>query len=382
LQQHLNIDVPINASEFNLSPFFRYTETWYNKYIERYYDPVYKTVVTNDVSGFKAFRYFSTGVSASTRIIGIFNTDLLGVKGFRHAINPSVTYSYQPDFSEPNWKAYTTYLDSTGKEVKYSLFEREVFSGAPAGEVQSLGLGIGNVFEMKVKQNDTADSKFQLLNFNAGISYNFAADSLKLSELGISYRTKIASLLDIGGGATFNFYKYVDEVGRINKFLWNTDKKIANLTSFNINLQTTFQGGQIQTAKDSVHGSEEEEYIGIYEDKPPDFSIPWSVSFNYNYSLSHPSPSITTKFSNVSGNLSFSLTKNWKFTFSTGYDIFNKQFTAPYVTIYRDLHCWEMNFNWYPTGVYRGFRFELRIKAPQLQDVKVTKESNNRGVYQ
>jgi lipopolysaccharide assembly outer membrane protein LptD (OstA) len=382
LQQHLNFTAPINTSEFNLSPFFRYTETWYNKYIERYYDPASKKVITNDVSGFKTFRFFSTGVNATSRIIGIFNTDFLGVKGFRHTINPTVTYSFQPDFSKPVWKIYSTYLDSTGKEVKYSLFEREVFGGAPpAGEVQSLSLALGNIFEMKVKQNDTADNKFQLLNLNAGISYNFAADSLKLSELGISYRTQVASLLDIAGGASFNFYKYVDGAGRVNKFLWNTDKRIADLTSFNINLQTSFKGGELQPVNDSLHSNKEDEYRGIYDDKPPDFSIPWSVSFNYNYGISHPAPSITNKSSNVSGSLDFSLTKNWKFTFSAGYDIFNKQFTAPYVTIYRDLHCWEMNLNWIPTGVYRGFRFEIRIKAPQLQDVKITKESNYRGAY-
>jgi lipopolysaccharide assembly outer membrane protein LptD (OstA) len=381
VQQNLNVSAPFKFSEFSLSPFVSYSEIWYNKSIERFYDPVSKTVVTNDVAGFKTFRYFSTGISANSRIIGIFNTDFLGVKGFRHTVTPTVTYSYQPDFSKPFWNSYGTYTDSTGQVVKYSLFEREVFGSAPTGEAQSMSFSLGNVFEMKVKQNDTTDNKFQILNLNAGVSYNFAKDSLKLSELGLSYRTQIASLLNIGGGASFNFYKYADGVGRINKFLWNTDKRIADLTSFNINLSTTLQGNQLQPTNDSAQQESEDEYIGIYEDKPPDFSIPWSVSFNYNYSLSHPSPSVTTKYSNVSSSLMFSLTKNWKFTFSAGYDIFNKEFTAPYITVYRDLHCWEMSFNWIPTGLYRGFKFELRIKAPQLQDVKVTKESNYRGVY-
>ena len=382
VKQNLNISAPFKFSEFSLSPFVNYSEIWYNKSIERFYDPVSKTVATNDVTGFKAFRYFSTGLSANSRIIGIFNTDFLGVKGFRHTVTPAVTYSFQPDFSKPFWKTYGNYTDSAGREIMYSFFEREVFGSAPAGEVQSLNFSLGNVFEMKVKENDTTDNKFQILNLNAGVSYNFAVDSLKLSELGLSYRTQIASLLNIGGGASFNFYKYAEGTGRVNKFLWNTDKRIADLTSFNINLSTTLQGSQLQpSGSDTSQNEGEEEYIGIYEDTPPDFSIPWSVTLNYNYSFTHPSPSVTNKASNISGNLNFSLTKNWKFTFSTGYDIFNKQFTAPYITIYRDLHCWEMSLNWIPTGLYRGFKFELRIKAPQLQDVKVTKESNYRGVY-
>ncbi len=381
IRQNINISVPIKVSEFSFSPFMNYYETWYNKSIERHYDPVSRTVVTNDVSGFKSFRYFQTGISANTRIIGVFNTNILGVKGFRHTVTPSVTYSFMPDFSKPFWNYYGTYLDSTGKEIKYSFFEREIFGSAPIGEVQSINFGLGNVFEMKVKENDTADNKFQMLNLNAGISYNFAADSLRLSELLLSYRTQIASLLNIGGGATFNFYKYVDGAGRINKFLWSADKKIANLTSFNINLSTTLQGSRDE-GKDTVEAEEgEDEYIGIYSDKPVDFRIPWSVTFNYNYSIFQSNPSVITKSSNVFASLNFQLTKKWKFTFSTGYDIFNRQLTAPYITIYRDLHCWEMNFNWIPTGSYRGFRFELRIKAPQLQDIKVTKQTNYRGVY-
>jgi hypothetical protein len=30
-----------------------------------------------------------------------------------------------------------------------------------------------------------------------------------------------------------------------------------------------------------------------------------------------------------------------------------------------------MNLNWNPIGAYRGYRLEIRVKAPQLQDLKV-----------
>ena len=171
--------------------------------------------------------------------------------------------------------------------------------------------------------------------------------------------------------------------------MWNEDKKLAQLTNFNISLSTTLAGGEIVDDIDSTDeeremnesSTYESEYVGIYGDKPVDFSIPWSVTLGYNYSISKPIPSVISKFSNISGNLNFNLTRNWKFTFTTGYDIFLQQFSTPYVTIYRDLHCWEMSFNWVPTGIYRGFKFELRIKAPQLQDIKVTKQTNYRGVF-
>jgi lipopolysaccharide assembly outer membrane protein LptD (OstA) len=388
--QGLNVNAPIKVSEFNFSPFFNYNEVWYNKSVEKTFNPADSSVITSDVKGFKAFRYFNTGAVLNTRLIGILNTRIFGIRGFRHTITPAITYSYQPDFSQPQWNSYGTFTGLNGQEVKYSFFEREVFGGAPSGESQTLNLAVGNVFEMKVKENDTTENKFQILNLGAGLGYNFAADSLKLSELGLNYRTEIGSLLNIGGSASFNFYKYVKGVGRVNQFLLSDEGRLAQLTNFNIALSTTFQGGQLvpetkDTTEEIVELDEgstyESEYVGIYGDRPIDFSIPWSVTFNYNYGINRSDPFNLSKFSTVSGNLSFNLTRNWKFTFATGYDIFQREFTTPYITIYRDLHCWEMNFNWVPTGIYRGFRFEIRIKASQLQDIKVTKQTNYRGVF-
>ena len=84
----------------------------------------------------------------------------------------------------------------------------------------------------------------------------------------------------------------------------------------------------------------------------------------------------------MNANLSFNLTEKWKFTGGGTYDFVRREFAAPSVTVYRDLHCWEMNFSWFPIGNYRGYRLELRIKAPQLQDLKVTKQGSARGVYE
>ncbi len=385
LRHLLGLTIPVKISEFNFAPFFNYNEIWYNKSIEKTFNFADSSLISSDIKGFKSFRYFSTGINLTTRLIGIFNTKFLGIRGLRHTITPAINYSYQPDFSEPRWNAYGTYSGLNGQQVKYSFFEREVFGGAPLGEQQALSLNVGNVFEMKVKETDTTDNKFQLLNIGGSISYNFAADSLNFSEIGLGYRTDIGSFLGIGGGASFNLYKYIEGVGRVNKFLLKEEGRLAQLTSFNISLSTSLQGGQ-EPSQDTVNEysqtkADESEYVGIYGEEPVDFSIPWSIGLSYNYLISKPNPSIITKFSNVSANLGFNLTRNWKFTFTAGYDIFQRQVTAPYVTIYRDLHCWEMSLNWVPTGLYRGFKFEIRIKAPQLQDIKVTKQTNYRGVF-
>jgi lipopolysaccharide assembly outer membrane protein LptD (OstA) len=382
LQQVLNMNVPFKFSYFNLAPFFNYTEAWFNKYILRTFNPLDSQVITEDVKALKGFRYFNTGISLNTKIIGIFNTRIFGIRGIRHTINPTITYNYQPDFTKATWGIYRTYTDATGNEVLYNMFEREVFPGAPGMEVSAINFSVGNIFEMKTRATDTTENKFQLLNVDAGISYNFAADSLKLSELGLSYRTQIGEIFNISGNASFNFYKFIKNVGRINQYLWNTEKRIADLTSFNISMGTSLSGGELTTVDTSKTKDKElDDYSGAYEDLPPDFTIPWQLSLSYNYSINKFDPTVFSKSSNLSGSFSFSPTQNWKLSLSGSFDIFERQFSAPYVTVYRDLHCWEMSLNWIPLGNYRGFRFELKVKAPQLQDLKITRQSNFRGVY-
>ena len=73
----------------------------------------------------------------------------------------------------------------------------------------------------------------------------------------------------------------------------------------------------------------------------------------------------------------FSLTPKWKFTFNTGYDFTYKSPSLTTVGINRDLHCWEMSFNWTP---YAGsaqrssnYSFDLRVRSAILQELKLSR---------
>jgi lipopolysaccharide assembly outer membrane protein LptD (OstA) len=393
---NINLNFSPQFDFFNIRPYFNYTEIWYGKYMTREINPTDNTVVEKDNNGFKAVRYFQTGISFNTKLIGIVNPKALNITGIRHTITPSITYQYMPDFSGEKWGYYGKYTDTSGNTYKYSYFYKEIFGGAPQGESQSLVFSVGNLFEMKTKANDTIDNKFQLININLSTQYNFAADSLKWSELRSDFRTQIGSILNIGGGATFNFYEYDNSVNtRVNRYLLSTKGKLADLTSVNVNLSTSY-GFNLTNSKD-IKNSESKEPIDslkkikleqekresekkvMYDVK---YDLPISGSLNYNYSMDKHNPYNIYKTSNISGSLAMSLSDKWKFTFATSYDFFSKQISAPYITIYRDLKSWEINFNWYPVGVYRGFFFELRIKAPSLRDIKVDKQTNSRGVYQ
>jgi lipopolysaccharide assembly outer membrane protein LptD (OstA) len=371
----------------SIAPSVRYQEKWYNKRV------VYETgkspktgndtTFINDKYEINLVRTFGIGATASTKFYGIFPVNNFGINAVRHTVTPSISYSYNPDFSKPFWGYYDSYTDPNNKVIRYDKFQREVFGGVPSSESQRLSFSLGNIFEMKTQPDPTdttsKEKKIQLLNLSTSMSYNFAADSMKLSDLGLQYRTQIGDWFNFAGNSNFTPYDYQGTTPRVNKFLINEGKGLLRLTNFSFSVSTSLSGEKLKTAEktppeENESGQTDNVYKGIYSEKDPDFSIPWDISLTYNYSLSKPIPIQKSEISNLSGSLNFNLTPKWKFSFTGSYDFQRHEFAAPQIRISRDLHCWLMNFTWNPIGLYRGYRFEIRVKAPQLQDLKVTKQ--------
>jgi lipopolysaccharide assembly outer membrane protein LptD (OstA) len=402
-QHDLSFSASPKIGYFNVAPRIGYQEKWYNKHVKienkvvDVIDPQTNQVtqkdslVVTDIRELKFVRTFDMSVSASTKLYGVMQPNILGIEAFRHTLLPSISYSYKPNFADNTWGYYDSYKKANGEVVYYDKYQNEIFGGAFAGEQQSLNFSLGNVFEIKTMKdpNDTTKNtdanKFQLLNLNASIGYNFAADSLKLSDLSLSYRTQIGQLFSFSGSSTFTFYDYEGNF-KVNRFLASVGKGLFRLSNFSFSVSTNLMGEGNQESKSIQQKSESDydafqkkDYITLYDDNgSPDLSIPWNLNLSYNFNLSKITPNQSSTFSNLSADLGFSLTKNWKFTVRGSYDFDRKEIIAPQISIYRDLHCWEMNFSWNPIGTYRGFMFEIRMKAPELQDIKVSK---SRGLY-
>ncbi len=389
IQHNINASLSPKIGYFSISPNFRYNESWYNKQITKsvaYNDTGAYYIKTDDVNKISQVRTFSMGLSASTKFYGMFNINALGVNAVRHIVTPSLSYNYAPDFSTPFWDYYDSYKDSSGNVVEYSKFEQEIFGKPTNQESQSINFSLGNQFEMKtnVNPNDTTakENKFQLLNLSASMGYNFAAKSYNFSDLNLSYRTQFGSLISFSGSSTFSPYDY-DETGRVDRYLASHGKGLFRLTNTNFSISLSLSGDKITSSETDntttvqqdqyLQASERSIYQGLYNDKEADFSIPWDISLNYYYNLSRSVPSNELTSSSVSGSLNFNLTPKWKFSVTGSYDLKQKEFAAPQIRISRDLHCWTMNFTWNPIGSFRGYNFEIRVKAPQLQDLKITK---------
>jgi hypothetical protein len=115
---------------------------------------------------------------------------------------------------------------------------------------------------------------------------------------------------------------------------------------------------------------------GAYE-----YKIPWSFNFGFDYSMSMEDPDNKSRNASMRAGLTISPTPNWRISANTYYNIVERQIGTPQITVSRDLHCWEMNFSWVPAGFARNFQLVIRLKAPQLQDIKLERKGSVRGVY-
>jgi hypothetical protein len=110
------------------------------------------------------------------------------------------------------------------------------------------------------------------------------------------------------------------------------------------------------------------------------FDVPWSMRVSYNINYSKPAfRSLLTQTLSVSGNVT--LTKKMAVTYTSGYDFTQKEITMTQIGITRDLHCWDMSFNWIPNGTMKMWNFTIRVKAAILSDLKYERRKDFHDTY-
>lgn len=366
--------IPVSTSlqvmkYFTLTPSFNYSEKWYLRTIEKRYDALTNTILTDTVNGFKAAREFNAGVSMNTRLYGMFQFRKSKLQAIRHVLTPTLSFTYRPDFSDSFWNNYkTVQTNPEGETVRYSIYEQSLFGGPSAGRQALIGFAVDNNLEMKVKtEKDTAETVKKIKIFESlalSGNYNLAADSLKLSIISLNARTTLFDKINLNLAMAFDPYITDSLNRRRNVFEWKENKRAGRLTSANF---TT--GFNILHNPKSSNQSKRNDLFS--------YEIPFSLYVSYSLYYIKPSDyddKTVTQTVNFNGDIS--LTKNWKIIYSSGYDFTLKKWSFTSLSFYRDLHCWEMRFNWVPLGGYTYWNFQINVKASVLQDLKLTKKKD------
>jgi len=364
---------------FTLSPSATYTERWYFKTTQYEWNSENQKIDTIIENKFKAARDYQFSAGLSTRVYGMYLMKRGPVSAVRHVLTPSASFNYRPDFSQSKFGYYKTIqADTTGRTLTYSLFQNSVYSGPSGGKFGSLSFGLDNNLEMKVRtRSDTGatEKKIKLLeSLRFGTNYNLIADSMKWSPLSVSGRTTLFNRIGINFGGTFNPYAFDENNRDYDRFLYDETGQLFRLT--NANLSMSFSLAKQKKKTSTKYSRQELDYIYNHPEDYVDFDIPYNLSVSYSYSFSRQGnlSSQTNQSASINGDLS--LTPQWKVGFNSWYDLVDGRFTNFGVNIFRDLHCWEMRLNWIPFGFQESYNFQINVKSPILQDLKLIKRKD------
>ena len=379
---------------FTISPSINYEEKWYFEKYNWKYDIINSQpaiVIADTLKEFNRIANYSFNTGMTTRLYGFYAINGRKVQAIRHVINPTISFNYTPDFTKND--NYFQAIKQNGKTIYKSRHEGLIYGPSSTGRSSSIGFGIGNSVEMKVKsEKDSVARKISLLNsLSISSSYNLIADSFKLAPINLSANTNVLdNLINVSLSAILDPYNYVtfkNEEGKkyerkFDSYAWKngslgriTSASMAIGTNLNPKGRSKDQQSR-QKILDSNLPEQEKEFLIKDPNSYIDFDIPWSLRINYNLSYSRPiRQATTTKLYNITQTLQFSgdlsLSEKWKITFSSGYHFEMKEFTQTNLTISRDLHCWTMNFNWVPFGRFTQYNFTINVKASVLQDLKM-----------
>ena len=399
---------------FSITPSINYNGVLYSKQTQKYltYDYEYddlgnvigQTAVVND-SLVNKFSYAqslfpSVGVGLAPKVYGMYSFRGKGrMEQIRHVITPTASFSYVPDMSAIQADYYRDLVDpETGDTVtSYSIYEDQIY-GTPTsrGASGSLNFSIRNNIEAKMRSKvDTIDELEKVkildnLSFNTSLNL-FHTDTLTPAWAPITFTgsTRIfKEKLNLSFRGSMDPFAYDETRSRINETWFSQTGKPLRLTSASMSAGFSFKSKK--ETSDSKEGQEDmdrqsqlnnqdmlgedpydpnmDDFYGDYVD----FDIPWSLRVDYSFSYVKPREDVKI-IQTLRASGDFSLSPNWKLGFNTGYDLDKKQFTTTNLSIYRDLHCWEMRISVVPFGTYKSYNFQINAKSSILKDLKYNK---------
>ena len=374
---------PFLKNAITFTPAIITNALMYTNQTNRFYDAETDSLIVDTINRFSVPIWSSFSASFTSKIYGFyeFAEFLQGEKKtkIRHVLTPAANLNLSP---ENNYQ-YSYTRDSIGNQSFATPYDGQIFGAPQPGGAGKVSFSLINSFEMKQNNlNDTADNPFiyknLLDNFTISSGYDFFRDSLNWDNLSFSGRTNISKLFNTRFSASLDPYAR-DENGRAyNEFVKNTEGKYFNLSNANGSVGFSLKSKKNKEKLESEKGSEEElEYINKNMDEFIQFGQAWNWSLDFNYTIDYrriyrfelqDSAQITQ---NVNLNGQVNLTANWNLRFQTNYDFTNKSFSYSSVEITRNLHCWEMTFNWVPYGPMKSYNIQINVKSSLLQDLKL-----------
>lgn len=254
-------------------------------------------------------RNWNFQTSVSTYIYGLSNWGFWNIRRFRHVVNPTITYKYSPS-SISGYFGDTSYIYSNNDN--YSLFN----------------FALNQSIQIKWKTEEE-DRKYEIFSTSASIAYDLKKDDERFSNLYLNFNIKPINNFTISSS-----YQY-------SPYTW---ERLSRSYSVSANFSGLLS---------------EDLY---YNNK----AYNWFTNLSYTFS-ENP----TFKNQQIWGNISLNPTDNWRVSYAARWDLEENHMVNQTLSLYRDLHCWEMFLSWQKFGDRWSYSFTIRIK--DINDIRITK---------
>ena len=392
--------IPISLSlpslgPITITPGISFEEKWFGQQSFKTWNNKTKQVDTSISRGFYRAPNMSFSLGTASRIFGTYKFKKnSSVQAIRHEVRPSISMSYTPDLAAAYH--YTTQIDSTGRNYRFSKYDGGIGGGYSEGTFGGMGFGVDNLLEMKLKdKKDTTEGAFKKVKLIEGFgfnsSYNFLADSFALGNFNIYMRTTLFENLNITSNLTMDPYQTDQQGFRVNKLdIDPTKLKFGNITSGGLSFSTSFKSksadGKESKQKDIpidpfMTPDEQQRQLQYAKSNPAeftDFNIPWTLTLSYSFQFSrYMKPDYSgfqiNTYSSLNFNGDFSITPKWKLG-GTGYiDVAKRSIQQLSMFITREMHCWQLAINVTPIGLYKSFSITVNPKSGILRDLKINR---------
>jgi hypothetical protein len=375
-------------SYLNLTPKVTYQEQWYWEQINYKYDA--KGVIREDkIPGFVRVYNYNFCATLKTTFYGthVFGSNT-AVQAIRHQINPKLSFTYTPDFSDPKYGYWQTIKGGNEDGRKFNRFKGAVYESPGERATAVLAVNLNNRLDMKLKSKKDAQKRTNkvpiLESFDWSTSYNFLADQHALGDIHFKTRTKLFDkLLDISFESAFDPYFYDEkDKTRSNEFAWNRGKGLGHMKNASLSIGTELgPKGKVSTLNQSNELEEDQETpTHPQEDATQyvNFKIPSNLALDYRWGYSCPKPwDNSVKTNSLSFKWCINLTEKWTVTCKSAYDLNKREFigNSTNIGVERDLHCWKMDFQWNPLGENQTYKFSVGLKAAFLKDIEYSRNN-------
>ena len=428
MQHSLPISATFSLFKYiNVSPSISINDRMYTSKIRRQWDTQASREVQDTTYGFYNIFDFDVSMGFDTKIYGFWKPmKFLGdkVQMIRHVLTPTVSFGWNPDFGNPGWGIYNYYYytDQAGNQQRrdYSYFSHGIFNVPGRGKSGVVSVNLANNLEMKVKsdKDSTGVKKISLIeNLSLSESYNFAADSLRLSPLQANIMLRLVKNFNLNINSTWDPYVYkLNSSGtpvQVNRLRIQEGKGLYRLSSAGTSFSYTFNNDTFRRKKDNDNNKDRDDNgYGDEEDEDTEhesfsdmasrkrekkgksdsgqssdsdgyasWQFPWSLSINYSVSYGYGDFDYDKMeykgrwTQNLSFNGNIRPTKNWNFSFSASYDFTLHKLAYMNCSISRDIHCFTMSASFVPVGPYKSYNFHIAVKSSLLKDLKYDQRS-------